>query len=161
MGTETISPVQPVDVVVLAGSVNRIALFPGNEPGKKALVQMRGKPLLAYVLDALHQARHVDRITVVAAPEVLREAERSQAELFGPLWPTLRLLDADTAAGLVTDRRRLSLWVGLIRLEADAARLVGEDARADGLVRRAAELERAGGEDAERPSPTSDGGGAG
>src|SRR5687768_308051 len=83
VGTETISPVQPVDVVVLAGSVNRIALFPGNEPGKKALVQMRGKPLLAYVLDALHEARHVDRITVVAAPEVLKYAAR---------WPRVDLV---------------------------------------------------------------------
>src|SRR5688572_29466164 len=60
----------PVDTVVLAGSVNRIELFPGNKPGFKALVEMRGKPLIAYTLDALHEARTVGRVIVVGHRDV-------------------------------------------------------------------------------------------
>lgn len=67
---------KPVDAVVLAGSVNRIPLFPGNGPGRKALVPIGGRPMIAYVLDALTQARSVGRILVVGAPEVLEYATR-------------------------------------------------------------------------------------
>src|SRR5688572_14118821 len=65
-----------VDVVVMAGSVNKIPLYPGNQPGRKALVEMHGQPLIAYVLDALHKAEKVNRIIVVGAPEVLKYANR-------------------------------------------------------------------------------------
>lgn len=61
----------PVDAVVLAGSINRIPLYPGNEPGRKALVEICGKPLLQYCLDTLHNAATVGRIVVVGAPDVL------------------------------------------------------------------------------------------
>lgn len=77
------------------------------------------------------------------APEVMEEAEQAQAQLFGPLWPTLRLVDADTAASLVPDRRQLELWIELLRLERDAARLAGDDGRADALGARLSGLERA------------------
>jgi CTP:molybdopterin cytidylyltransferase MocA len=66
----------PVDAVVLAGSINRIPLYPGNKPGRKALVELHGRPLIAYVLDALHAAPGVGRIYVVGAPEVLEYASR-------------------------------------------------------------------------------------
>lgn len=65
-----------VDAVVLAGSVNRIALYPGNRPGRKALVEIAGRPLIAYVLDALTASRRVGKIFVVGAPEVLEYASR-------------------------------------------------------------------------------------
>src|SRR3569623_1548906 len=68
---ESVSGVPPVDVVVMAGSVNRIPLYPGNKPGQKALVELNGKPLIGYVLDALQAARGIDRIFVVGAPNVL------------------------------------------------------------------------------------------
>jgi CTP:molybdopterin cytidylyltransferase MocA len=67
---------EPVDTVLLAGSVNRIALFPGDQPGRKALVPLLGKPLIAYVLDALHQAEGIGRVFVVGAPEVVEYAAR-------------------------------------------------------------------------------------
>jgi CTP:molybdopterin cytidylyltransferase MocA len=67
---------EPIDAVVLAGSVNRIALFPGNAPGRKALVEMNGWPLIGYVLDALEDAPSVGRIVVVGAPEVRALASR-------------------------------------------------------------------------------------
>lgn len=66
----------PVDAIVLAGSVNRIALYPGNQPGRKALVEIAGKPLIAYVLDALSASRYVRNIVVVGAAEVLEYAAR-------------------------------------------------------------------------------------
>jgi len=67
---------EPIDAVVLAGSINRIALYPGNRPGRKALVEIAGKPLMAYVLDALVASRCVRNILVVGAPEVIAYAER-------------------------------------------------------------------------------------
>ena len=67
----TTTQFEPVDTVLLAGSVNRIPLFPGDKPGYKALVELLGKPLIAYVLDALHEAEGIGRIFVVGAPEVV------------------------------------------------------------------------------------------
>jgi molybdopterin-guanine dinucleotide biosynthesis protein A len=69
-------PREGVDAVILAGSVNRIPLYRGSRPGFKALVEMRGRPLIAYVLDALHEAAGVDRVLVVGSPEVLEYARR-------------------------------------------------------------------------------------
>ena len=77
------------------------------------------------------------------APEVLEEARRSQAELFGPLWPTLCAVDAETAVSLAADTRRTRLWIEFLRLEADAARALGDEPGAEGLTRRAEALERA------------------
>lgn len=68
--------VQKVDTIVLAGGVNHIAMFPGDRPGRKALLSMRGKPLIAYVLDALRQSEAVGRIIVVGHPDVLSYAGR-------------------------------------------------------------------------------------
>jgi CTP:molybdopterin cytidylyltransferase MocA len=70
-GTRVSTPVAPVDAVVLAGGINRIELFPGDKPGRKALVPIGGRPFIAYVLDALHRARSVDRVIVVGARAVL------------------------------------------------------------------------------------------
>jgi CTP:molybdopterin cytidylyltransferase MocA len=75
MIVEAVRP-EPVDTVVLAGSINRIPLYPGARPGRKALVELHGKPLIAYVLDALHGARSVGRILVVGAPDVVEFAGR-------------------------------------------------------------------------------------
>jgi len=71
------SPEKP-DVVILAGGINRIAMFPGNRPGRKALLPMRGRPLISYVLDALKHSETVGRILVVAHPEVLEYVCRWQ-----------------------------------------------------------------------------------
>lgn len=76
--------VEPVDAIVLAGSVNRIALYPGNQPGRKALVEIAGKPLIAYVLDALTASRYVQNIVVVGAPEVLEYASRWPRVVIAP-----------------------------------------------------------------------------
>lgn len=66
----------PYDCVVMAGSINPIPLYPGNRPGRKALVELMGRPLIAYVLDALTASRGVSRIIVVGAPDVLAYAAK-------------------------------------------------------------------------------------
>jgi CTP:molybdopterin cytidylyltransferase MocA len=67
---------EPVDAVILAGGVNRIPLFPGHEPGPKALVPLCGQSLLRYVLDAAREATTLRRIFVVGSPEVCAAAQR-------------------------------------------------------------------------------------
>lgn len=49
--------------VVVAGGINRRALYEGYKPGYKALVQIGGRPLIAYVMEALEGA--VDEIGIV------------------------------------------------------------------------------------------------
>ncbi|HEX2189064.1 MAG TPA: hypothetical protein VHG51_09225 [Longimicrobiaceae bacterium] len=71
------------------------------------------------------------------AEEVVREARDAQAQLLGPLAGTAALLDADTAVGLLRDRERLAAWAELLRVEAEAHRALGDDARAEALERRA------------------------
>ena len=92
---------------------------------------------------ALRRLRELLARGMPATPDVIEGAESAQAQLFGPLWPTLRLVDSDTAAGLVPDSARLELWIQLVRLEADARRLAGEEERAAALERRAGGLQRA------------------
>lgn len=65
-----------IDAVVLAGAINRIPLFPGNRPGRKALVELHGRPMIATVLDALRGSPGVGRILVVGAPEVIEYARQ-------------------------------------------------------------------------------------
>jgi molybdopterin-guanine dinucleotide biosynthesis protein A len=67
-----------VDAVVLAGSINKIALFPGCPPGSKALAQMHGKALIDYVLDALQASPAVREGIVVGRPEVLEHVGRRE-----------------------------------------------------------------------------------
>lgn len=76
MAAETAPAGEQVDAVVLAGGINRIPLFPGDRPGRKALVKLHGKPLIAYVLDALHECRSVGRVVVIGAREVLQYASQ-------------------------------------------------------------------------------------
>jgi CTP:molybdopterin cytidylyltransferase MocA len=130
---------QPVDAIVLAGSVNRIPLFPGARPGYKALVELHGKPLIAYVLDTLHQSAGIGRVLVVGAPEVqayaaqwprvegvpdghqlirnawrgLRAAGTDRVLFCNPDQPLLRpeMVEDFLARALTTDGDLVSSWV--------------------------------------------------
>lgn len=75
------------------------------------------------------------------ADEVILEAVDAQADLFGPLWEVIRTLDAETAASLIPERERLSGWIELLRLEADAAHLAGDEARASNTLTKATQLQ--------------------
>src|SRR5512147_2826652 len=43
--------------------------------GEKPLMALRGKPMLAYVLDALSGSRSIEKINVAVSPDVPRTAE--------------------------------------------------------------------------------------
>jgi hypothetical protein len=75
-----------------------------------------------------------------AAPDVVREAGEAQKELFGPLWPVLERVNAETAVSLIPDEKQILLWVELIQLEASAVRLSGDEAGGDNLEARAERL---------------------
>lgn len=55
--------------VVIAGGTNRRALYDGYQPGYKALVEIEGRPLLSYVMEALEGA--VDEVGVVGDEKAL------------------------------------------------------------------------------------------
>lgn len=60
-----------VDVVLLAGGVNGVSLYPGYVPDLKAALEFAGEPSLVHVLRALRTAACVQRVCVVGPPERL------------------------------------------------------------------------------------------
>lgn len=60
-----------MDCIVVAGGQPGPddPLFPYTQGKPKALLPIGGQPMLAYVLRALHEARHVDGLVVVGIPE--------------------------------------------------------------------------------------------
>lgn len=79
MGAEKLQQPKHVDVsslvaVVLAGSLNRIQLYEGYQPGHKALLEFNGKPSIAYTLDALRSDPRITRICIVGPGKVLTAA---------------------------------------------------------------------------------------
>jgi CTP:molybdopterin cytidylyltransferase MocA len=123
-----------MDAVVLAGSVNRIPLFPGDRPGRKALVPLLGRPLIAPVLDALIAAQVVGSIVVVGNAEVVDLAAE---------WPGVRgiaegeTLLANVERGLHAAR---SEWVLFCNPDQPLLRAPMVDAFATAAVRRDADL---------------------
>lgn len=75
-----------------------------------------------------------------AAAEVIREAKAAQGELLGPLAESLPRVDAASAVRLLRDPRAVALYVDLLRVEASARRLDGDEAAAAALEARAAAL---------------------
>lgn len=63
-----------VDAVILAGGINRIALYDGYTPGFKGLVEFGGRPSIRYVLDALSGSRYVREVCIVGSREALDSA---------------------------------------------------------------------------------------
>ncbi len=91
-------------------------------------------------------ARLVGRLgagTPEAADEVVAGAQAAQGELLGPLAAALPQVDAASAISLLRDPRQVRAWIELLRVEAAARTLRGEDAAALTLGARAHELERA------------------
>jgi hypothetical protein len=74
------------------------------------------------------------------ADEVIREARAAQGELLGPLASSLPRLDAASAVRLLRDPRAVEVYVELLRVEAAALRLRGDEAGAAALEVRAEEL---------------------
>jgi CTP:molybdopterin cytidylyltransferase MocA len=79
MGAKKLREPKHVDVsnlvaVVLAGSLNKVPLYEGYQPGHKALLEFNGRPSIAYTLDALRADPRVKRICVVGPSKVLSAA---------------------------------------------------------------------------------------
>jgi hypothetical protein len=93
--------------------------------------------LIQQAFDVLRRLRARLMGDPLEADEVVRGARDAQAELLGPLFGAMTVVDADTAVGLMRDRERLEAWVELMRLEAEALRVAGDAAGADTVARRA------------------------
>jgi hypothetical protein len=91
------------------------------------------------------RARLAGKVDAGDAAEVEREAGAAIASLLGPQAPLLQHLDPASAVRLVADANRVALWVGFLRVQADAQRAAGRADAADRLAARAEALERAAG----------------
>ncbi len=62
-----------MNAIVTAGGVCKPdePLYPLTGSGFKSMLDISGRPMIQYVLDALNQARHVDQIFVVGLPQEL------------------------------------------------------------------------------------------
>lgn len=88
MSTRTSPPAAepPVAALVLAGAPNRGPLAAVSDASYEALIEINGRPMIAYVLDALRQAPSVGRIGVVGPVAELRGVpEMEGVELIAPV----------------------------------------------------------------------------
>lgn len=99
--------------------------------------------LIRQAFDVLRRLRAKLMDDPLAADEVVRGARDAQAELLGPLFGAMTLVDPDTAVGLMRERERLEAWVELMRLEADGLRAGGDAGGADAVGRRADAIQEA------------------
>ncbi|HEU4749292.1 MAG TPA: hypothetical protein VFS56_12380 [Gemmatimonadaceae bacterium] len=98
--------------------------------------------LIRQVAEALRRLR--EALSAEAAPaEIERDAGAAIGELLGPRHGLLSSLDPVSAASLIADPRRVSLWSDLIRVQAAARRRLGDEPGAVALERRADDLEQA------------------
>ena len=66
--------IDKIDAVVLAGGVNRVALYEGYEPGYKALLEFGGVPSVQYTLKALAGLPGLGRTCLVGPEYELKQA---------------------------------------------------------------------------------------
>lgn len=61
-----------MDVVILAGGIStpHDPLFPLTAGGYKALLEIAGKPMLQWVLDALGGSRNIEEVLIVGLPDI-------------------------------------------------------------------------------------------
>jgi GTP:adenosylcobinamide-phosphate guanylyltransferase len=98
------------DALVLAGGGRKEPLTEQECVSNKAFINLYGRPLLAYILQALEEASAIDRIVVVG-PQADLESLRREGYNFEIVPETSTMLD-NLAAGFESfDKRRLSLIV--------------------------------------------------
>ena len=95
------------------------------------------------VMLARLRERLTGKLTQTDAEEVDREAYTAIGTLLGPQAAVLNQVDADSAARLLGDPDRVALWVGLLRVRAEAQRALGKNDGAGRLAARADALEKA------------------
>jgi CTP:molybdopterin cytidylyltransferase MocA len=64
----------PANALILAGGTNQIELYPGYEPGPKALLDFGGKTALERVLDAICAAPELEQIYIAGPQAEIRSA---------------------------------------------------------------------------------------
>ena len=94
------------------------------------------------VMLARLRERLTGKLTTAETEEVDRDAYAAIGMLLGPQAGVLNQLDADSAARLLGDPERVSLWVGLLRVRADTQRALGHADAAERLASRAEALEK-------------------
>lgn len=60
-----------VDVLVVAGSPNEKTLKEVSKASYEALIEIEGKPMLSYVLEALQKSSKINRVVVVGPKEII------------------------------------------------------------------------------------------
>lgn len=75
-----------MDAIVLAGGVPdpKSSLYPQTKGNPKALLNIGGKPMIQWVLDALDQAETIDRIVVVGCEQNTSEIQSNKIISFLP-----------------------------------------------------------------------------
>lgn len=63
----------PTNAVILAGAANTGALRDVSSAANEALIEISGKPMVQYVIDALRQSEQIGRVLLVGPPDLLRE----------------------------------------------------------------------------------------
>lgn len=89
-----------LDAVVLAGAPNQGALKEASPAPLEALIEIDGKPMIAYVLQALRKSGRIGRIAVVGPPELAPLIEAAEGEE----GPSVTL--AGDSGGLVANLQR-------------------------------------------------------
>ncbi|MDF2440416.1 MAG: hypothetical protein JWN98_1400 [Abditibacteriota bacterium] len=96
-----------MDALILAGGATPPELATGLDvqalSPDRALVQINGRPMLDYVLDALHNCQSLQRIAVVGTPQVLSHLQSVAPAVLGV--PDQGKMMANAVAGLQALRR--------------------------------------------------------
>lgn len=74
------------------------------------------------------------------ATEIVQAARDAQGELLGKDVALLRAVDPASAAQMLGDDQRLTVWIDLLRVEADALREAGRAAEANAIAQQADHL---------------------
>jgi len=76
--------IDKINVVVLAGGINRISLYDGYNAGYKGLVLFKGRPMIQFVLDAILDVPFVKRICIVGPDEIRKGIEHPAGYEYAP-----------------------------------------------------------------------------
>lgn len=69
-----------IDAILLAGAPNRGPLKDVSSAASEAMIEIAGRPMFSYVVDALRASPSIGRILVVGPPDVRRYAEQALRE---------------------------------------------------------------------------------
>src|SRR5512143_2007190 len=96
-----------MDAIIAAGGIPQPQdpLYPYTNGGSKALIDVAGKPMVQWVLDALSDAKTIDRIVVVGLSGKAQLKSKKPISYVSSEGRLLDNLKAGTAAVLVQNRR--------------------------------------------------------